>query len=71
MALTKNPVENRHCPDCGRAFHCGIADDTRCWCATGFAALLPLTDAAAGCYCRECLAKRIAARQEAARKPNT
>ncbi|MGH8730736.1 MAG: cysteine-rich CWC family protein [Burkholderiales bacterium] len=71
MALTKDPVDNRRCPDCGRAFHCGIENDTPCWCATEFRALMPLTDAAAGCYCRECLGKQIAARQEAARKPLT
>jgi len=71
MALTKDPVENRRCPDCGQAFHCGIVNDTPCWCATEFPALMALTDAAAGCYCRECLRKRFAARQEAARKPLT
>ncbi|HEV8646453.1 MAG TPA: cysteine-rich CWC family protein [Burkholderiales bacterium] len=71
MALTKKPLENRRCLDCGRAFHCGIVDDTPCWCSTEFAALMPLTDGAAGCYCPECLVKRIAARQGAARKPLT
>lgn len=68
MALTKDPVANRRCPDCGRAFQCGIANDTPCWCAIEFPALMPLTDGAAVCYCRECLGKRIAARQETARK---
>ena len=63
MALTKAPVENRRCPDCGQAFHCGIAVDSPCWCATEYAALMPLTDAEAGCYCRKCLEKRIAARK--------
>jgi hypothetical protein len=71
MALKKNPVENRRCPGCGREFHCGIANDTPCWCATEFPALMPLTDAAAGCYCRDCLAKRIDARKRAACKPFT
>jgi len=71
MALTKHPVENRRCPDCGRGFHCGIANDTPCWCATEFPALMPLNDAETGCYCRECLGKRIAARQESTPKPLT
>ena len=71
MALTKDPVENRRCLDCGREFHCGIATGTPCWCATEFPALMPLTDAAAGCYCRECLGKRISERQAAGRKPLT
>jgi len=71
MALTKNPAKNRRCLDCGREFHCGIATGTPCWCATEFPALMPLTDAAAGCYCQECLGKRISERQAAGRKPLT
>ncbi len=69
MALMKNPVENRRCLDCGREFHCGVANDTPCWCATEFPPLISLPDAVAGCYCRECLGRRIAARQGAASKP--
>jgi len=68
MALMKNPVENRRCPGCGREFHCGIASDTPCWCATEFPPLMPPADAEACCYCRECLGKRIVARRESARK---
>lgn len=68
MALTQNPVDSRRCLDCGRVFHCGLADDAPCWCATEFPALMPLTETAAGCFCRECLGKRIDVRQEAARK---
>jgi hypothetical protein len=67
MALMKGPEANQHCPDCGQAFHCGIADATSCWCAAGFAPLMPLTDPASRCYCRECLEKRIAVRQGSAR----
>jgi ribosomal protein L34E len=67
MALMKIPEANQRCPDCGQAFLCGIANDAPCWCATGFAPLMPLTDPASGCYCRECLEKRITARQTAAR----
>jgi hypothetical protein len=52
-------------------FHCGIANDTPCWCAAEFPPLMPPTDAEARCYCRECLGKRIVARRESARKPLT
>jgi hypothetical protein len=69
MAVTPTAALNQLCLDCGQAFHCGIADSTPCWCATGVAPLMPMPEEASGCYCPECLKKRIAARQPAARDP--
>jgi len=71
MTLRNKPVQNRRCPDCGREFHCGIADDAPCWCAAEFPALMPLTEAAAGCLCPECLERRISAQQDGARNSLT
>ncbi|MBI4989700.1 MAG: cysteine-rich CWC family protein [Rhodocyclales bacterium] len=53
--------QERNCPGCGRAFICGMnAGWARCWCAE----LPPLPtqpEADKGCYCADCLKKRLAA----------
>ncbi|MEO8157377.1 MAG: cysteine-rich CWC family protein [Betaproteobacteria bacterium] len=53
------PVRKR-CPDCGALFGCGMGQDTPCWCSREFAPVMPPPEAGAGCYCAQCLAKRIA-----------
>ena len=46
-------------------FECGINNGEPCWCSVEFPAVMPLPEAAKGCYCRQCLAAMIAAaRQE-------
>jgi hypothetical protein len=52
------------CQACGRAFECGIGGSEPCWCSTDFPAVLPLPKDARGCYCRECLARLVAASME-------
>jgi hypothetical protein len=52
------------CAGCGRQFECGMHDAEPCWCSVEFPAVMPLPDGVRGCYCRECLARLIAARQE-------
>jgi len=49
------------CIRCGRRFECGMDQTEPCWCSTDFPALMPLPEAATGCYCRDCLAALIAA----------
>jgi hypothetical protein len=49
------------CQDCGKAFECGIGGREPCWCSADFPAVLPLPKDARGCYCRECLARLVAA----------
>jgi len=51
----------KRCPDCGAAFECGMGQDRPCWCSIEFPAVMPLPEAAMGCYCKQCLAALIAA----------
>jgi uncharacterized protein len=64
------PAQKR-CPDCGAAFECGMGQDTPCWCSREFAAVMPVPDPGAGCYCADCLARRIAQGQQENPKPRT
>ncbi len=52
------------CTGCGKVFECGMEKPGPCWCSTEFPAVMPLPDGARGCYCRECLARLIAATRE-------
>jgi cysteine-rich CWC protein len=53
------PGETR-CAGCGATFVCGgRAGSASCWCGE-LPARLPVPDASAGCYCRECLEALIA-----------
>ncbi|HKB81843.1 MAG TPA: cysteine-rich CWC family protein [Burkholderiales bacterium] len=52
------PLQKR-CSSCGAAFECGMGQDTPCWCSIEFPAVMPVPDAAKGCYCRKCLAPLI------------
>lgn len=49
------------CLDCGTVFECGMGKSEPCWCSTEFPAVMPLPEAVRGCYCRDCLARLIAA----------
>ena len=62
--MKSEPAEQR-CAGCGRAIECGMGTGKPCWCSTDFPAVMPLPDAAKGCYCRQCLAELIAARRRA------
>jgi hypothetical protein len=65
-AVDERPALTR-CPRCGNTFGCG-ARLSSCWCQ----ALPPLDpgriEAAAGCYCPDCLAELV--RQQAAGDPD-
>ena len=55
-----NAPETTSCTQCGRPFHCGANDEGGCWCATGFAPVLPVpAKGAAGCLCPDCLGRAI------------
>ena len=51
----------QNCLGCGRMFECGINNGEPCWCSVEFPAVMPLPEAAKGCYCRDCLAALIVA----------
>jgi hypothetical protein len=54
------------CPDCGAAFSCGAdkgRDGDPCWCASQPPLASPQPDR--GCYCPQCLARRLAQAAEA------
>ena len=58
------------CTRCGATFSCAMADPSDgqpCWC-TALPPVVPVpgADAAAGCWCPECLRKHIAATAAAA-----
>ncbi len=46
------------CPRCGGAFHCGVKDESPCWCASltlSVALLATLRGQYSSCLCPECL----------------
>jgi len=53
------------CSRCGAGFTCGMqAGWTECWCAT-LPAVSTIPDAAAGCYCPDCLKSLLAVESRA------
>lgn len=57
-------MSEQACTGCGKPFDCGMEKSGPCWCSTEFPAVMPLPEGVRGCYCRECLAKLIAAGQQ-------
>ena len=58
-------TDQQQCLGCDRMFECGIHGREPCWCSVEFPMVMPLPEAAKGCYCRHCLPALIAAaRQE-------
>lgn len=48
------------CPGCGRRFECGMrAGRESCWCAD-LPSVPIIAEPAMGCFCPECLARRLA-----------
>src|SRR5665213_2411369 len=50
--------DNRVCPRCGAAFHCGISTGA-CWCAALPPAAPVPKDEKEGCLCRACLSEEL------------
>lgn len=51
-------ADTSRCPRCGRAFHCGVDDSGRCWCADltlAPDALAALARQYRSCLCAGCL----------------
>jgi hypothetical protein len=51
-------ADDSRCPRCGQAFHCGIDDSGRCWCADitlPHGILSTLAQRYRSCLCSRCL----------------
>jgi hypothetical protein len=59
----------KHCPDCGAVFECGMGAATPCWCSRQFAPVMPVPIAGSDCYCEKCLTKHI--ERNARKNPST
>jgi len=54
---------NMKCQGCGKTFYCGAATGT-CWCMES-PQVMPLPAQGEGCFCKECLQKKVREKQSA------